>query len=93
MLLLGGGLGDSALKALAHAPEAGRWYRCPVAAAALGDDAGMIGSALAALEAAGQADASRPTATAGKRLILVNGVPASARAASPGASQRAPARR
>ncbi|SIR28002.1 glucokinase [Rhizobium sp. RU20A] len=119
ILLLGGGLGDSALKALAHAPDAGRWYRTPVAAAKLGDDAGMIGSALAALEALGQgmsgsstrpstadcaatvsAQASTPVAappfaappfaasigadtridqpaSAAKRLILVNGVPAS----------------
>ncbi|WP_377292775.1 ROK family protein [Rhizobium sp. SG2393] len=79
ILLLGGGLGDSALKALAYAPDAGRWYRTPVAAAKLGDDAGMIGSALAALEALGEG-ASAATVRPGqpaKRLILVNGVPAS----------------
>jgi glucokinase len=47
-------------------PARGDWYRAPVLAATLGDDAGVIGAAAAALVA-------RP----GKRMVMVNGVPAS----------------
>lgn len=71
VLLLGGGLGASALEALAYAPDTGRWYRTPVAAALLGDDAGMIGAGLAGLDR----KATQPSS--GKRLVMVNGVPAS----------------
>lgn len=71
VLLLGGGLGGRALAALDFVADAGHWYRTPVAAAALGDDAGVIGAALAGLDLV-------PAAThAGKRLVMVNGVPAS----------------
>lgn len=70
VLLLGGGLGGCAVGALEFAPAIGRWYQMAVRAAALGDDAGMIGAGLAALELAG------PLGT-GKKVVLVNGVPAS----------------
>ncbi len=66
LFVLGGGLGDAALKALAAIPAPDSWYDTHVVAASLGDDAGVIGAGLAALQA-----------PAGKRLVLVNGVPAS----------------
>ncbi|WP_245501356.1 ROK family protein [Lichenibacterium minor] len=53
LVLLGGGLGGAAHRALAGAPAVSPWYRCPVGAAQLGDDAGVIGSGLAAARAAG----------------------------------------
>ena len=48
VVVLGGGLGVAASAALAHAPALSPWYQCPVEPARLGDDAGVIGSALAA---------------------------------------------
>lgn len=66
-VILGGGLGREAAAAVARLPEESRWYRTEVVAAELGDDAGIIGCALAALDA-------RPR---GRRVVLVNGVPAS----------------
>jgi len=66
LVLLGGGLGPAALAAVETVPEAEGWYHAPIRAAALGDDAGVIGAARAAL------DGVRP-----KRAVLVNGVPAS----------------
>jgi glucokinase len=65
-VVIGGGAGAAAVAALATVPARGKWYSAPVLAAALGDDAGVIGAASAALP--------RPS---GKRLVLVNGVPAS----------------
>jgi glucokinase len=50
VVVLGGGLGEAASAALAYAPEASDWYQCPVRPATLGDDAGVIGAALAALD-------------------------------------------
>jgi glucokinase len=50
IILLGGGLGGSAVKAVARFPAASSWFQCPIAAAELGDEAGVIGAALAALE-------------------------------------------
>ena len=68
-VILGGGLGGQAATALAGISTAPCWYQSPVLAAALGDDAGVIGAARYALECfAGQR---------GKRAVLVNGVPAS----------------
>ena len=49
IVLLGGGLGGAACRALVLAPAASEWYRSPVVAAALGDDAGGVGAALSAL--------------------------------------------
>ncbi|WP_245443261.1 ROK family protein [Labrys okinawensis] len=47
LVLLGGGLGKAAALALQSVPALSAWYQCPVAAATLGDDAGVIGAALA----------------------------------------------
>lgn len=49
LVLLGGGLGHAAKRALARSPALAPWYQCPVEAAALGDEAGIIGGALCAL--------------------------------------------
>lgn len=65
-VLIGGGAGAAALAALGTVPPRGLWYSAPVLAATLGDDAGVIGAATAAI-------AARP----GKRVVMVNGVPAS----------------
>jgi len=68
LVLLGGGLGEAAFAALSGVEKAACWYDSPLAPARLGDDAGVIGAALAALP-------ERPSGE--KRLVLVNGVPAS----------------
>ncbi len=68
LVVLGGGLGVDALRALSAVPAARSWFGCPIVAASLGDDAGVIGAGLAAL---------RMAKPGGKRLVLVNGVPAS----------------
>lgn len=49
IVLLGGGLGTAAHRALARAPSRSAWYQCAVAPATLGDDAGVIGAAISAL--------------------------------------------
>ncbi len=67
LVLLGGGLGQSAVAALAGIDSPKSWYQTRFAAADLGDDAGVIGAALAAMP-----QTARP-----RRLVLVNGVPAS----------------
>jgi glucokinase len=53
IVLLGGGLGAAAQEALRHAPALSSWYQCPVEAARLGDEAGVIGAGLVALTVAG----------------------------------------
>lgn len=68
LVVLGGGLGEAACAALARIDAPSSWYHSPVVPALLGDDAGVIGAALATPPA---------SASAGKRLVLVNGVPAS----------------
>lgn len=65
-VLIGGGAGTGAHAALAQFPAAPSWFKAPVLAASLGDDAGVIGAATTALK-------NRPH----KRAIFVNGVPAS----------------
>ncbi|CAM5775440.1 glucokinase [Labrys miyagiensis] len=50
LFLLGGGLGEAACAALEWAPALSPWYQCPVRSATLGDDAGVIGAALAGAE-------------------------------------------
>ena len=65
-VVIGGGAGRAAFAALAATPPAKSWFNAPVIAASLGDDAGVIGAAHAALQ-------NRPR----KRAILINGVPAS----------------
>lgn len=67
-VVLGGGLGAAAVAALSAYPEESAWFGYSVVPAALGDDAGVIGAALAALPQASHQ---------GKRLVMVNGVPAS----------------
>lgn len=49
LVLLGGGLGKAAFKALQKVPALAPWYQYPVLSAALGDDAGVIGAAVCAL--------------------------------------------
>ena len=63
-VLIGGGAGPAALAALERVPEAKSWFHAPVIAAALGDDAGITGAAIASL-------------AQGRKVVLVNGVPAS----------------
>jgi len=65
-VILGGGLGREAAAAVAMLPAEDCWYHATIVPAELGDDAGIIGAALAAL-------AGRGT----RRLVMVNGVPAS----------------
>ncbi len=65
-VVIGGGAGKAAIAALATVPARGAWYSAPILAATLGDDAGVIGAATAALS-------DRPH----KRVVMVNGVPAS----------------
>jgi glucokinase len=50
-VVLGGGLGAAAVSALERVPAVSPWFQYPVVAARLGDEAGVIGAALAALEA------------------------------------------
>ena len=64
LVVLGGGAGAGAVAALNRFPSAQSWFHAPVVAARLGDDAGVIGAALTAQP--------KP-----KRVIMVNGVPAS----------------
>ena len=52
LVLLGGALGAGAVQALARFPSASPWYVYELAPAALGERAGTIGAALAALERA-----------------------------------------
>ncbi|ESY96543.1 ROK family protein [Mesorhizobium sp. LNHC229A00] len=74
LVLLGGGLGRAAHKALGHAPALAPWYQCPVAPAGLGDDAGAIGAGLQALSAPASLSVQPGRA---RRAVLVNGIPAS----------------
>jgi predicted NBD/HSP70 family sugar kinase len=67
LVVLGGGLGTEAAQAMAALPALSDWYRSHIAPAQLGNDAGIIGAGLAALK--GRAP--------GRRLVMVNGVPAS----------------
>ena len=64
LVVLGGGAGAGAVAALQLFPSTQSWFTAPVVAALLGDDAGVIGAAISALP--------KP-----KRVIMVNGVPAS----------------
>ncbi|MDQ0394282.1 ROK family protein [Labrys monachus] len=52
LVLLGGGLGEAAHRALRRLPAASPWFQCRVEAAMLGDRAGVIGCALTALDGA-----------------------------------------
>ncbi len=52
-IILGGGLGRAACEALVGFPAGAPWFQCDVTAALLGDSAGVIGAACAAVEFAG----------------------------------------
>ena len=52
IVILGGGLGAGACQALAPFPALSSWFQRKIAPAELGDRAGVIGAALAALEKA-----------------------------------------
>ena len=69
IIVLGGGLGSDAARALADLPAMAPWFRPTIVPAKLGDDAGVIGAGLSTF-----ADADRSVE---KRVVLVNGVPAS----------------
>lgn len=77
-VVIGGGAGAAAFAALQTVPAQGAWYSAPVLAASLGDDAGVIGAASAALPPG-----------APKRVVLVNGVPASGKSTVAAALSRA----
>ncbi|MEI8698949.1 ROK family protein [Mesorhizobium sp. ISC15] len=89
LVLLGGGLGLAAHRALANAPALAPWYQCPVEPAQLGDDAGVIGAGLQALAAEATVTQASPVSLPSARLdpgrravptrraVLVNGIPAS----------------
>ncbi len=49
LVLLGGGLGEAACRALAFAPAVSPWYQAPIVAASLGDDAGVVGAAFSVM--------------------------------------------
>jgi glucokinase len=52
LVVLGGGLGAAAVAALeAYEPSTVEWFACPVVAARLNDDAGVIGAGLRAFDA------------------------------------------
>jgi glucokinase len=83
-VVIGGGAGAAAFAALATVPPANSWFTAPVLAAVLGDDAGVIGAASAAITD----NPPRKTAVKiavkdqrHKRAVLVNGVPASGKSA------------
>lgn len=68
-ILIGGGLGGAMAAALRDVPKGtGDWFDPVVRPAELGDDAGVIGAAAAARDVSDQAP---------RRVVLVNGVPAS----------------
>ncbi|NTJ62569.1 ROK family protein [Agrobacterium rhizogenes] len=69
IILLGGGLGCDAARALADLPAAAPWFCPAILPAKLADDAGVIGAGLSIFGADALAQ--------GKRVVLVNGVPAS----------------
>lgn len=76
VVILGGGMGQAAMHALSFLPPLKTWYGVEVRLAQLGDDAGVIGSGLAALDLVPRANRE-----AGRRLVMVNGVPASGKSA------------
>lgn len=79
VVLLGGGMGHAALQALNFLPPLKTWYEVDTRAAMLGDDAGVIGCGLAALSLLEKCP------PVGKRLVMVNGVPASGKSSVAGA--------
>ncbi|MBB4403796.1 MULTISPECIES: ROK family protein [Rhizobium/Agrobacterium group] len=76
VFLLGGGMGQAAVTALGFLPRAQGWYSTDIRAAALGDDAGMIGAGLMARRLV-ETSPAVPAKTRGKHIVFVNGIPAS----------------
>ncbi|WP_168879520.1 ROK family protein [Rhizobium sp. P28RR-XV] len=68
VILLGGGLGCDAARALADLPAVAPWFCPTILPAKLADDAGVIGAGLSIFV---------DEVAQGKRAVLVNGVPAS----------------
>ncbi|MCE6075885.1 ROK family protein [Agrobacterium vitis] len=79
VVLLGGGMGKAALAALNFLPHSETWYEADIRAARLDDDAGVIGCGLAAFDLTNANHYAKPAN--GKRLVMVNGVPASGKSA------------
>lgn len=52
LILIGGGLGAQMTRALERLPRRSEWFEMPVEAASLGDEAGVIGAGLRALQTA-----------------------------------------
>jgi glucokinase len=77
VLLLGGGMGQAAVDALSFLAKGQGWYNTEVRVAQLGDDAGMIGAGLAARQLAAMDAAPAVRRSAGKKVLMVNGIPAS----------------
>jgi glucokinase len=75
VVILGGGMGHAAARAQEFLPSVESWYKVEVRPAALSDDAGVIGSGLVAFDHVVQQ--AIHSATGGKRLLMVNGVPGS----------------
>lgn len=75
VVVIGGGMGQAAMRALDFLPPVSTWYDVDVRRAELGDDAGVIGCGLAALDLRATPTPEAPRT--GKRLVMVNGVPAS----------------
>ncbi len=80
-VLLGGGLGRAAVAALEAMPAPVSWFPTDVRPAALGDEAGVIGAGLAALERAARLRPEASAKSRPKRAVLVNGLPASGKSA------------
>ncbi|MCF1480973.1 MULTISPECIES: ROK family protein [Rhizobium/Agrobacterium group] len=79
VVLLGGGMGKAALAALNFLPRSETWYEADIRGARLDDDAGVIGCGLAAFDLLNADHPGKPAH--GKRLVMVNGVPASGKSA------------
>ncbi|MBB5751647.1 ROK family protein [Prosthecomicrobium pneumaticum] len=78
IVLLGGGLGAEAAAAVAALPAQPSWYPCRIAAAALGDEAGVIGAAHAALDRSAPLAAGSPPAAIGRSASAAAGSPPAA---------------
>ncbi|WP_337270574.1 ROK family protein [Oryzifoliimicrobium ureilyticus] len=74
LVLLGGGMGAAACQALEFLPAEPSWYDIDIRCASLQDDAGVIGAGFAALDLSAEKGS---VLKEGKRLVMVNGVPAS----------------